>query len=178
MARKTLREIARIYAEAKALDPLAAAGLRAVAVGTNQSLKMVATITIAGVAYEIAGDTGKVKTFQDVDDVLKFAAKAAEKGDGIYTIEVDTGELFASSVPNDIVKAAESSVVRLNKTKQNQNAVIAAIDVDLGFMTGWESGNAAQQAKKAETLAQRACVVTDIAAIDTEIARLTLIVAP
>ena len=58
-----------------------------------------------------------------------------------------------------------------------QQATIDNIDEQLGLMIGWENGNAAQQAKKLETQAQRACVVTDIAAIDTEIARLAVIAA-
>ena len=58
-----------------------------------------------------------------------------------------------------------------------QQAAVANIDDQLGLMVGWEAGNAAQQAKKLETQAQRACVVTDIAAIDTEVARLAVIAA-
>lgn len=54
--------------------------------------------------------------------------------------------------------------------------MVAEIDEQLLLMVGWENGNVAQKAKKAEVQAQRACVVTDVAAIDTEIARLQTIV--
>ena len=39
-------------------------------------------------------------------------------------------------------------VVRLNKAKVSQQAVIASLDDQLGLMVGWENGNAAQQAKR------------------------------
>ena len=108
---------------------------------------------------------------------MKFAAKAAEKGNGVYTVEVDTGSLLASSVPADMQSWADAQIIRLNKAKVSQQAVIAEIDNQLGLMIGWENGNAAQQAKKLEVQAQRAAVVTDIAAIDTEVARLAVIAA-
>lgn len=177
MARKTLREISRLFTAEKVGTPGAVAVLKATAVGTDKALRLVASIGIGAATYEIASDSGKLKTFTDIDGVLKFAAKAAEKGNGVYTVEVDTGSLLASGVPNDLQSWAEAQIVRLNKAKVTQQSVIAGIDDQLGLMVGWEAGNAAQQAKKLETQAQRACVVTDIAAIDTEVARLTVIAA-
>ena len=177
MARKTLREISRLFTAEKVGTPGVVATLKMHAVGTDKALRFVATIGVGAATYEVAGDSGKLKTFTDVDGFLKFAAKAAEKGNGVYTVEVDTGSLLASGVPNDLQSWAESQIVRLNKSKMTQQAVIANIDDQLGLMVGWEAGNAAQQAKKLETQAQRACVVTDIAAIDTEVARLAVIAA-
>lgn len=177
MARKTLREISRLFTAEKLTTPGAVGVLKMVAIGTDKALRFVATIGIGAATYEVASDSGKLKTFTDVDGYLKFAAKAAEKGNGVYTVEVDTGSLLASGVPNDLQSWADSQIIRLNKAKVTQQAVIANIDDQLGLMVGWESGNAAQQAKKLETQAQRACVVTDIAAIDTEVARLAVIAA-
>ena len=74
-----------------------------------------------------------------------------------------------------MVTWAQGQITRLGKVKTAQNAVITKLDEQLGFMVGWENGNAAQQAKKLEVQNQRACVVTDIAAIDAEVARLTVI---
>lgn len=177
MSRKTSREIARLFTAEKVTTPGAVAVLKAVAVGTDKALRFTATIGIGANTYQVASDSGKIKVFADIDSVLKYAAKAAEKGNGVYTVEVDTGSLLASSVPADLQSWADAQIIRLNKAKMTQQAVIAGIDDQLGLMVGWENGNAAQQAKKVELQAQRACVVTDIAAIDTETARLAVIAA-
>lgn len=175
--RKTSREIARLMAAEKQITPGAVATLKLVALGTDKALKFGATMKVGASTYEVAGDNGKVKTFSDVDGFLKFAAKAAEVGNGVYTVEVDTGALLASTVPSDIKAWAQSQVIRLGKVKIAQNAVIAGIDEELTLMVGWEAGNAAQQAKKAETQNQRACVVADVSAIDAEVVRLNAIIA-
>lgn len=176
MARKTMRELSRLFQAAKVATPGLVATLKLATVGTDKGLRFQGVIGIDGVDYEVAGDNGKLRTFSDVDSFLKFAAKSAEVGDGVYQVEVDTGALLASTVPSDLISWSEAQIVRLNKVKAAQNGVVAKIDEQLTLMVGWENGNAAQQAKKAETEAQRACVVTDIAAIDTEIARLTAVV--
>lgn len=177
MARKTLRELSRLFGVEKATNPAAVAVLKLRSVGTDKALRFVGTMQIGATTYEVAGDSGKVKTFTDVDSFLKYAAKAAEKGNGVYSVEVDTGTLLASSVPSDMKSWADAQIIRLNKAKLSQQALIDSIDDQLGLMIGWENGNAAQQAKKAEVTAQRACVVTDIAALDTEVARLAVIAA-
>lgn len=177
MARKTLRELSRLFVAEKVSNPAAVAAIKATAIGKDKALRFVATLTIGATTYEIASDSGKIKNFSDVDSLLKFAAKAAEKGNGVYTVEVNTGDVLASSVPNDMQSWAEAQIIRLNKAKLSQQAVIASVDDQLGLMVGWENGNAAQQAKKVEVTAQRACVVTDIDAIDTEVARLGVIAA-
>lgn len=177
MARKTLRELSRLFQVEKSTNPSAVAVIKASAVPGDKKLRFVGTVGIGATTYEIAGDSGKIKVFADVDSLMKFAAKAAEKGNGVYTVEVDTGSLLASSVPSDMQSWADAQIIRLNKAKLSQQAVITEIDNQLGLMIGWENGNAAQQAKKLEVQAQRAAVVTDIAAIDTEVARLAVIAA-
>lgn len=177
MARKTLRELSRLFTVEKSTNPAAVAVIKAHAVTGDKKLRFIATLTIGATVYEVAGDSGKIKVFADIDSLMKFAAKAAEKGNGVYTVEVDTGSLLASSVPADMKSWADAQVIRLNKAKLSQQAVISEIDNQLGMMIGWENGNAAQQAKKVEVQAQRAAVVTDIAAIDTEVARLAVIAA-
>lgn len=177
MARKTLRELSRLFNVEKGTTPGAVAILKLHAIGADKALRFAGTVQIGAITYDVASDSGKLKTFTDVDSFLKYAAKAAEKGNGVYAVEVDTGSLLASSVPADMQSWADSQIVRLNKAKISQQALIVQIDDQLGLMVGWENGNAAQAVKKAETQAQRACVVTDIAAIDTEIARLAVIAA-
>lgn len=177
MARKTLRELSRLFGIEKQTTPGAVAILKLRALGTDKALRFAATVQIGATVYDVASDSGKLKNFADVDSFLKYAAKAAEKGNGVYSVEVDTGALLASSVPADMQSWAEAQIVRLNKAKVSQQALIVNIDDQLGLMVGWENGNAAQQAKKLETQAQRACIVTDISAIDTEVARLAVIAA-
>lgn len=175
MARKTLRELSRLFTADKVSHPAAVATLRLVVTGTDKALRFVGKMTIAGVEYDLATDSGKIKVFSDVDAFLKYAAKAAEKGNGIYEVVIETGALLASSVPADLPSWADSQIVRLNKAKLSQQSIVSDLDDQLGLMVGWENGNAAQQAKKLEVQAQRACVVTDIEAIDTEVGRLTVI---
>lgn len=175
MTRKTSREISRLVAAEKLVTPGFVPSLALVALGTDKALKFAGRITIGANTYDLADSNGKIKSFGDVDAYLKYVAKAAEKGDGVYTVTVDTGALLASSVPSDIKVWAASQVVSLGKAKTVQNAVIATIDSQLALMQGWEAGNAAQQAKKSEVSAQRAAVVTDIAAIDADVLRLTAI---
>jgi len=172
-----MRELSRLFMIEKGTVPGSVATLKLSAVGGNKALRFVGTMQIGATTYEVAGDSGKVKTFADVDSFLKYAARAAEKGNGVYSVEVDTGSLLASTVPADMQAWAEAQIVRLNKSKVSQQALIVHLDDQLGLMVGWENGNAAQAAKKAETQAQRAAVVTDIAALDTEIARLAVIAA-
>lgn len=175
--RKTLRELSRLVAAEKLVTPGFVPVIKLQAVGTDKSLRLVGTVEINSVVYECASDNGRVKVFSDVDGFLKYVARAAEAGDGVYTVEIDTGALLASSVPSNMVTWAQSQITRLNKVKTAQNAVIVGLDDQLGFMVGWENGNAAQQDKKAETQAQKVAVQTDIAAIDAELLRLADIVA-
>lgn len=170
--RKTLRELARLVAVEKQTTPGFVPVIKLTAIGTDKALRLVGTVTIGADAFECAADNGKIKVFGDVDGFLKYVAKAAEKGDGVYNVEVDTGALLASSVPSNMESWAQAQITRLGKVKTAQNAVIADLDNQLTFMVGWESGNMAQQEKKAEVQAQKAAVVTDIAAIDAELLRL------
>lgn len=173
--RKTSRELSRLFGIKKIATPGFVPAFSLVAVGTNKQLKFNGKIEIDGVQFGCANDNGTIKSFGDVDDFLKFAAKTCEKGDGIYTVVADTGALLASSVPANMKTWAAAQIVKLGKTKTTQTGVIAAIDDQLALMVGWDVGNAAQQARLIEVQAQRAAVVTDVAAIDTEVARLTVI---
>jgi len=170
--RCTLRELSRLYAGERETNPGAVATIRLVAVNNDKKLRFVAYMTIGDGEYEVAADNGKIKVFGNVDDFLKVAAKAAESGDGVYSVEIDTGAILASTVPSNMKTWAEAQVARLNKAKDGQAKVIAAVDLQLSMMGGWEFGNAAQRAKKTELTEQRAAVVADVAAVDAEIARL------
>ncbi|MGV0950467.1 MAG: hypothetical protein ACOYB3_07305 [Azonexus sp.] len=174
--RKTSREISRLVGLEKVATPGFVPTLKLLAVGADKMLKMVGSVVIGADTFELASDSGKIKTFSTVDDFLRYVAKAAEKGDGVYNVEVNTGALLASSVPSNISTWAASKIVSLGKTKANQIAAGVALDGQIASMAGWNLGNAAQQAKLAETQAQKAAVLVDIAAIDTEVVRLQALV--
>lgn len=174
--RKTTRELTRILRAARVATPGLVPTFKLLSVGTDKTLKFHAEITIDGTPYLAAGDSGKVKVFATADDALKYIAKATEVGSGNYALAVETGILLSSAVPSDLKKWAAAQITKLGQTKISQQAVVADIDVQLGLMVGWENGNPIQQAKKQEALDQKAAVNTDIAAIDTEVLRLTDIV--
>lgn len=177
MARKTTRELSRLFGIKVAATPGYVPEFKCSAVAGNKNLKFTATVKIDANEYTVAADGGTVKVFQNVDDFLKVAAKACEAGNGVYTVTSDTGALLASSVPSNMQTWAEGQITRLGKVKVNQTEVIAKLDAQLLLMTTWATGNAAQQARLIEVTAQKAAVNEDIAAIDTELARLALIAA-
>jgi hypothetical protein len=176
MNRITLREASRQYANARQSNPAAKAGVRLVAINNDKKLRFHAQMTIATVESVVAGDNGKVKVFGNVDDFLKFFAKAAESGDGVYDVEVDTGMILASGIPSNMLTWAQNQVTKLSNVKIAQQKAVTAIDVQLGMMLGWDNGNQAQVAKFLDVTEQKACVLADIAAITTEIARLNSLI--
>lgn len=169
--RKTGREIARLIAAEKASNPAFVPSFVLQSDGKKE-LRFVGLISIGANQYAIASDTGPVRNFANVDDFVRVVAKVAESGNGDYVLTVKTGQLLASSVPANMATWAAAQTLRLNKVKTSQQARVAEIDTQLSVMAGWENGNQAQQAKKTEVQAQRAAVLTDIAAIEAEVTRL------
>lgn len=171
-ARATVRQLAGLAATYIAANPSFVPSVVCRAIGTNKSLKLQAEIEVDGSgAYVLAADNGKVKTFSDVDSVVRAMSKIHEINDGNYAVTVDSGALFASAVPSDIIASYEAQVIRLGKVKVKQQGVNADLASQLALMAGWDAGNAAQQARFEEVTAQKAAVVADIAAIDAEVAR-------
>lgn len=173
--RKTQRELSRLFEIKKTATPGYVPDFQLIAITGDKKLRFHGQVTIDGTLYECANDSGSIKTFGDIDDYLKYVAKACEKGDGVYTVSADTGSLLASSVATNMQVWAANQIVKLGRAKTKQEAVVVKLDASLSLMVGWEAGNAAQQARKAELEAQKVAVNTDIAAIDTEVARLTVI---
>lgn len=173
--RRTVRDLAGIYRLAKEANPGIVPVFQVASVGSDRSLKFVGSVEIEGVTYVPAGDTGKVKSFADVDAFVAYMSKCCEASDGVYQVSVNTASILASKVPNDMKAWAASQIVSLSQKRTGQVAVVNTIDQQLSLMIGWEAGNQAQRAKKAEVEAQRACVQADIAAIDAEVTRLTAI---
>lgn len=178
MSRASLRVLSGLLRTHRVSVPNFVPTVLARAVGTDKSLRLVADVTVNGdPAKTIAADSGKVKTFGDLDAVVRTMSKLAESSNGVYALTVDTGALFASSVPTDIIASYEAQVVRLGKVKTSQQAQSAALAASLALMVGWDVGNAAQVARFNEVTDQKAAVDADIAAIDTEGARLAALIA-
>ena len=172
MARKTQRALTKILRDARVATPGLQPEFALTALADDTKLRFSGFVTIDGVVYQAATNSGKTAVFGDVDAFVRYAAGCVETSDGVYSIEIETGEILVKNLPADLEAWAEAEIVRLGVRKTAQQGVIAAIDAQLALMTGWETGNPKQQAKKAETQAQRVAVVEDIAAIDAEIARL------
>ena len=83
-------------------------------------------------------------------------------------------------MPANIYTEAENKVVKLTKARasqvEKQGALAALIGVG-GAYHGWDNGNAAQQARYAETVEQISVIGNDVDAIDAEIVRLNAVVA-
>ena len=184
--RQTVRALARKIKTVKAENPGVPVGdlvaLVATAFGkaADPRFALMATFTLGGVEtdVEVCDDSGKLRLFPTVESAIRSFAAAGEVADGVYAVKVDTGELYASKVPSDIYTAAESRSVKLNKIKVAQQAKHAAFDVLLnGAMYEWHLGNAAQQARYAEVLAQMGTVMSDINAINDELVELAALIA-
>ena len=173
MIRKTSRQLAVLVSAALVANPAAVIGFKMVSFGTDKGLKFNGVVSVAGTEYGFSADNGKLANFKDVDSFLKKVAKFAESGTGEYIVTVETAGLLASSVPANIVTANAAKIVSLNKVKANQADLLVGLDAQLALMVGWETGNAAQRSKLAETQAQRDTIAGDIVAIDAEVASLT-----
>lgn len=169
----TMREIKRQYGIAKGADPATVLSFSAVQV--DKAMRFSGLVNVGATAYQVAGNNGKQKTFVDVDDFVKSLAVELPTASGDYDVEISTGLYLVKPLPSDIKKAAAAEVVKLNKLRLVQLAVVASIDAELALMVGWEAGNVLQQARKADTQARKAVVVADVAAIDADIVAQTAI---
>lgn len=177
MSRASIRVLAARAAAHIAANPGFVPTLYCTAIGVDKSLRLLASVKVdGGSEVDICGDNGKIKTFSDMDGVVKAMSKIRESSNGVYAITVDTGVLFASSAPANVTAYYEAQIVRLGKVKVHQQAVSAEIAAQLVLIAGWDVGNAAQQARFAEVTAQKAAVDADITALTDEIARLTALV--
>jgi hypothetical protein len=171
--RTTQRALSAAISAAKSDNPSVLISHIANAVPGDKKLVFYGVTDVGGVQYDLAADNGKLKKFTDADDLVKYIATAAPVGSGDYMVKIATGLTLAAAVPGDLVVWAQKQVVKLEAKKTAQQAVVAALDIQLALMDGWEDGSPLQVAKLEETLAQKAAVVADIAAIDAEVDRLT-----
>lgn len=128
----------------------------------------------------IADDSGKVRKFPTLDALVKAVAFVAEDGAGNYAFsQIATGEAFASKVPANIYADAESKKAKLVKIKAAQivkKSSLTALIQSGGAMFGWDTGNAVQRARFAETEAQINTIAADVVALGGEIDRLQTVI--
>lgn len=172
--RSGMRKIARVFALAVIADPALVVGLNAIA--TDKKLKFRGEVVIGADTHVIADDKGKVKSFADVDDLVKAVSAYLPTPSGDYSVGVKTGALLVKPLPSDLIKAAASDVEKLTAKRAAANAVVADLNDQLDLMVGWESGNSLQAARKAEVLEQKDTVLDEVEAIDIEVARLTALI--
>lgn len=171
----TIREIGRLAGVAKLANPAVVIAFQAIAL--SKKLAFNGRVDIGGTVYDVAGSNGKLKSFADVDSMVKVFASKLPTTTGDYSVNVKTGVYLMSSIPSDIQAAAAKEVVKLGAAKVAQLAVVAGLDADLLLMAGWENGNPLQVARKAAVAEQKAVIVADIAAIDAEIVVQTALAA-
>lgn len=180
--RATKREIARQVAVAKVAAGYGNYGVDLVAVGKASDPRWMGVVNFATTAdtfeFDVADDSGKVKLFGTVDAAVKFIAGVNEDSMGVYDyLSIQTGDLYASSVPSDIYADAERKVTSLTRVMAAQQGKATALNALLtGVMATWATGNAAQQAKFTEVTVQHTAVVADVAALTAEIAKQQAIV--
>lgn len=174
--RVSIRALLEHARTARLANPGVAVTFAADARPGNKKLVFTGRVTIGADEYDLAGDNGKIKSFSQIDDYIKYVAQAAPISNGTYSIACATGTILAASIPSDLKKDAQNKIVQLNRRKTAQQAVLAAINAELTLMAGWENGNALQAAKKAETEVQKTVVTNDISAIDAQITRYQAVV--
>ena len=181
--RYTLREIAGMVAARKAVHGLAFHAIAgATCIGKAADPKWEGRLVMSSLAdsapseqFVIADDSGKIKMFQTLDQLVKAVATVAESSIGGYGMEMNTGAVFASKVPVNIYTDAENKIIKLNKVKTAQTAkqaALVALTSAGGAMFGWDTGNAAQVSRYEEVVAQAAAINRDVDAITAEVTRL------
>lgn len=174
MTRSTPRQLSEIVRLAKIGNASIAISIIADAEVGNKALVFVATVNVGANAYKVASANGKVKTFAQIDDLLKVVAIAAPTSTGTYPLSVTTGTLLAASIPANVITAAIAKKAKLEAIKIAQQFVLTDLNTSIGLMTGWDTGSILQAARLAETIEQRDAVAADIAAIAAEVLRLTV----
>lgn len=175
MSRKTLRKIAALLETARVATPGLVPEVTLNIKPGDKALRFFVVVKIGADSYNVAGDNGKVKLYQNADDAVKALAKYLPTNSGDYALTVSTGLELVASLPADLKKDAAAKVIKFGTVKTAQQAVVTGLDAELALMAGWNVGNALQQARFAEVTDQKAAVVEDIAAIDGLIAHYTAI---
>lgn len=129
--------------------------------------------------YDVAADTtGAEAKFRDVDSAIKLVNSIIPSSTGIYSVSVNVGTILDKAPPMDLIKAAQAEITQLAGKKAKALAKIADHDAQLALMVGWETGNALQAARKAETQLQKATLQAMVASYDAETARLQALITP
>jgi hypothetical protein len=119
----------------------------------------------------ICGDDGKIKTFKDIDDFVKQAAKlSAFNVTGVNMSFQNLEALDPKPFSGDYVTKARSTIVSYNENATKLRAVSADLTAQIALMP---STTAAEIALKAEKTAQKTAVDGQISWLMSEVARIT-----
>jgi hypothetical protein len=120
---------------------------------------------------QVCGDDGKVKTFRDMDDFVKQAAKlSAFKVTGV-SIEFDNLEVLdPKPYTGDYITKNRATIVSYSETKTKLTTTATEIQEQIINMP---STTAAEIALKAEKQAQKDAVTGQIAWLNSEVTRIT-----
>lgn len=125
------------------------------------------------VEYVVVDSFGAEIKVRSIDDLLRLMAGVVEGKKNKEGWETFWGAVSAAAV-DDVRKNKPvlSERKELLSVKARQAKRVAGIDGQLSVMTGWETGNAAQRARKADLIQRRAVMVADWPIIDARIAEI------
>lgn len=129
------------------------------------------------VNYKIMDSGGGVLRVGSFEKLSKVLCK-------LFPVRGNSSEMLYANLKTDAVevfkpRARAAYVERryLVAEKSRQVGRIEGIDAQLGAMVGWEGGNAAQVARKAELVRARAVLIGDVDAIDARVAEIDAVVS-
>jgi hypothetical protein len=144
------------------------------AVVRGGDLLVTATVGVTDAAIpdvKVCGDDGKVKTFRDMDDFVKQAAKLSAFNVTGVSMEFDNLEVMdPKPFTGDYVTKNKATIVSYNETKTKLTTSAAEIQAQI---TNMPSTTAAEIALKAEKQAQKDAVTGQIAWLTSEVTRIT-----
>jgi hypothetical protein len=130
----------------------------------------------AALPIDICDDAGRVRTFRDVDDFVKAAAKASLfSAAGVSMSFSNLVALEPAPFTGDYVKRAQSQVASYNAQKLRLTATASELSQTLALMP---STTISEQAIKAEKQEQKDAVDAQLGYVNGEITRLQAILAP
>jgi hypothetical protein len=144
------------------------------AVVRGGDLLVQATVGVVDAAIpdlKVCGDDGKVKTFRDMDDFVKQAAKLSAFNVNGVAMEFENLELLdPKPYSGDYVTKARGTIVAYNLNKTNLAVTVTDLTAQIALMP---STTAAEIALKAEKQAQKDAVTGQITWLTSEVTRIT-----
>jgi len=118
------------------------------------SAKSVYTDGADTVTASVCTDSGKPKTYKDVDSIIRDFAMGAQ-GVSQINVAVNVDVLTPDRVSLDPAKQLAKEKEVNHKALTRQTAVVAKLDTLLSSISSYQSGNSAQQAMYSKVAAER-----------------------